>query len=105
MIAIKIQGVMKGYFSQVKGAEGGGIGKEEVIYWLFFFFFFFFSAGSFLKQVDRSQMRQVLAQKSSNIDNRISTGVENLHVLREIISQKQKKRKKQSDLLPFHSQE
>ena len=35
MIAIKIQGVMKGYFSQVKGAEGdggGGIGKEEVIY-------------------------------------------------------------------------
>ena len=95
MIAIKIQGVMKGYFSQVKGAEGG-IAKEEVIYWLFFFFFFF-SAGSFLKQVDRSQMRQVLAQKSSNIDNRISTGVENLHVLREIISQKQKKKKKQSD--------
>ena len=42
-------------------------------------------------------MRQVLAQKSSNIDNRISTGVENLHVLREIISQKQKKKKKQSD--------
>ena len=73
MIAIKIQGVMKGYFSQVKGAEGG-IGKEEVIYWLFFFFFF--PAGSFLKQVDRSQMRQVLAQKSSNIDNRISTGVD-----------------------------
>ena len=79
MIVIKIQGVMKGYFSQVKGAEGdggdggGGIGKEEVIYWLFFFFS---SAGSFLKQVDRSQMRQVLAQKSSNIDNRMSTGVD-----------------------------
>ena len=72
MTSIKIQGLMKGYFSQVKGAEGGGgIGKEEVIYWLFFFF-----AGSFLKQVDRSQMRQVLAQKSSNIDNRISTGVD-----------------------------
>ena len=51
----------------------GGIGKEEVIYWLFFFFS---SAGSFLKQVDRSQMRQVLAQKSSNIDNRMSTGVD-----------------------------
>ena len=50
----------------------GGIGKEEVIYWLFFFS----SAGSFLKQVDRSQMRQVLAQKSSNIDNRMSTGVD-----------------------------
>ena len=40
-----IQGVMKGYSSQGKGAEGdggdggdGGIGKEEVIYWLFFFF-------------------------------------------------------------------
>ena len=52
---------------------GGGIGKEEVIYWLFFFFF---SAGSFPKQVNRSQMRQVLAQKSSNIDNRMSTGVD-----------------------------
>ena len=37
---------------------------------------FFFSAGSFLKQVDRSQMRQVLAQKSSNIDHRMSTGVD-----------------------------
>ena len=37
-----IQGVMKGYSSQGKGAEGDGgggkIGKEEVIYWLFFFF-------------------------------------------------------------------
>ena len=67
---------MKGYSSQGKGAEGdggGGIGKEEVIYWLFFFFF---SAGSFPKQVNRSQMRQVLAQKSSNIDNRMSTGVD-----------------------------
>ena len=72
-----IQGVMKGYSSQGKGAEGdgggGGIGKEAVIYWLFFFFF---SAGSFPKQVNRSQMRQVLAQKSSNIDNRMSTGVD-----------------------------
>ena len=72
-----IQGVMKGYSSQGKGAEGDGgggrIGKEEVIYWLFFFFF---SAGSFPKQVNRSQMRQVLAQKSSNIDNRMSTGVD-----------------------------
>ena len=89
MIAIKIQGVMKGYFSQVKGAEGGdreGGGHLLAL-------FFFFPAGSFLKQVDRSQMRQVLAQKSSNIDNRISTGVENLHVLREIISQKQEKEK------------
>ena len=38
--------------------------------------FFFSSAGSFLKQVNRSQMRQVLAQKSSNIDNRMSTGVD-----------------------------
>ena len=56
-----------------RGDGGGGIGKEEVIYWLFFFFS---SAGSFLKQVDRSQMRQVLAQKSSNIDNRMSTGVD-----------------------------
>ena len=37
---------------------------------------FFFSAGSFLKQVDRPLMMQVLAQKSSNIDNRISTGVD-----------------------------
>ena len=57
------------------GGDGGdgGIGKEEVIYWLFFFFS---SAGSFLKQVNRSQMRQVLAQKSSNIDNRMSTGVD-----------------------------
>ena len=55
-----------------RGGWGGGkIGKEEVIYWLFFF-----SAGSFLKQVDRSQMRQVLAQKSSNIDHRMSTGVD-----------------------------
>ena len=103
MIAIKIQGVMKGYFSQVKGAEGdGGGGDGEggghlLAFFAIFFFFFFFSAGSFLKQVDRSQMRQVLAQKSSNIDNSISTGVENLHVLREIISQKQKKKKKQSD--------
>ena len=43
MIAIKIQGVMK---------------------------------GSFLKQVDLPQIRQVLTQKSSNIDNRISTGVD-----------------------------
>ena len=56
-----------------RGGWGGGIGKEEVIYWLFFFFF---SAGSFPKQVNRSQMRQVLAQKSSNIDNRMSTGVD-----------------------------
>ena len=90
-----IQGVMKGYFSKVKGAEGGD--SEGGGHLLALFFFFFFPAGSFLKQVDRSQMRQVLAQKSSNIDNRISTGVENLHVLREIISQKQKKKKKQSD--------
>ena len=100
MIAIKIQGVMKGYFSQVKGAEGDGGGGDREggghLLALFFFFFFFY-AGAFLKQVDRSQMRQVLAQKSSNIDNSISTGVENLHVLREIISQKQKKKKKQSD--------
>ena len=29
MISIKIQGVMKGYFSQVKGAEGGGIGNID----------------------------------------------------------------------------
>ena len=71
MIAIKIQGVMKGYFSQVKGAEGGG-DREGGGHLLAFCFF----AGSFLKQVDRSQMRQVLAQKSSNIDNRISTGVD-----------------------------
>ena len=75
----------------------GGGDREGGGHLLALFFFFFFSAGSFLKQVDRSQMRQVLAQKSSNIDNRISTGVENLHVLREIISQKQKKKKKQSD--------
>ena len=73
MIAIKIQGVMKGYFSQVKGAEGG---DREGGGHLLALFFFFFPAGSFLKQVDRSQMRQVLAQKSSNIDNRISTGVD-----------------------------
>ena len=59
--------------SRERGGGGlGEIGKEEVIYGLFFFF----SAGSFLKQVDRPQMMQVLAQKSSNIDNRISTGVD-----------------------------
>ena len=58
--------------SRERGGGGlGEIGKEEVIYGLFFF-----SAGSFLKQVDRPQMMQVLAQKSSNIDNRISTGVD-----------------------------
>ena len=74
-----IQGVMKGYSSQGKGAEGdggdGGDGGDREgggHLWALFFS----SAGSFLKQVDRSQMRQVLAQKSSNIDNRMSTGVD-----------------------------
>ena len=60
----------------MKGAEGGGNREGGGHLLALFFFFFFFSAGSFLKQVDRSQMRQVLAQKSSNIDNRISTGVD-----------------------------
>ena len=59
-----IQGVMKGYSSQGKGAEGdwGGVDREGGGHLLALFFFF--SAGSFLKQVNRSQMRQVLAQKS-----------------------------------------
>ena len=80
-----IQGVMKGYSSQGKGAEGdggdggmggmGGWGDREGGGHLLALFFFS-SAGSFLKQVNRSQMRQVLAQKSSNIDNRMSTGVD-----------------------------
>ena len=87
-----IQGVMKGYSSQGKGAEGdggdgggdggmggwggwGGWGDREGGGNLLALFFFS-SAGSFLKQVNRSQMRQVLAQKSSNIDNRMSTGVD-----------------------------
>ena len=76
-----IQGVMKGYSSQGKGAEGdgggmGGMGGDREGGGHLLALFFFSSAGSFLKQVNRSQMRQVLAQKSSNIDNRISTGVD-----------------------------
>ena len=72
---------MKGYSSQGKGkgAEEGGEGGEGGKGRRRSFmgsFFFFFSAGSFLKQVYRPQMMQVLAQKSSNIDNRISTGVD-----------------------------
>ena len=75
-----IQGVMKGYSSQGKGAEGdggdGGDGGDREGGGHLLALFFFSSAGSFLKQVNRSQMRQVLAQKSSNIDNRMSTGVD-----------------------------
>ena len=41
MIAIKIQGVMKGYFSKVKGAEGGDSEGGGHLLALFFFFFFF----------------------------------------------------------------
>ena len=40
MIAIKIQGVMKGYFSKVKGAEGGDSEGGGHLLALFFFFFF-----------------------------------------------------------------
>ena len=50
MIAIKIQGVMKGYFSQVKGAEGG---DREGGGHLLALFFFFFSCG-LLTQTSRS---------------------------------------------------
>ena len=57
------------------GGDGGGWGDREGGGNLLALFFFS-SAGSFLKQVNRSQMRQVLAQKSSNIDNRMSTGVD-----------------------------
>ena len=57
-----------------RGGWGGGGNREGGGHLLALFFFS--SAGSFLKQVDRSQMRQVLAQKSSNIDNRMSTGVD-----------------------------
>ena len=71
-----IQGVMKGYSSQGKGAEGDGGGGDREGGGHLLALFFFSSAGSFLKQVNRSQMRQVLAQKSSNIDNRMSTGVD-----------------------------
>ena len=71
-----IQGVMKGYSSQGKGAEGDGGGGNREGGGHLLALFFFFSAGSFPKQVNRSQMRQVLAQKSSNIDNRMSTGVD-----------------------------
>ena len=38
MTSIKIQGLMKGYFSQVKGAEGGG-DREGGGHLLAFFFF------------------------------------------------------------------
>ena len=57
-----------------RGGWGGGGNWEGGGHLLALFFFF--SAGSFPKQVNRSQMRQVLAQKSSNIDNRMSTGVD-----------------------------
>ena len=55
MIAIKIQGVMKGYFSQVKGAEGdgGGEDREGGGHLLALFFFFFFFCG-LLSQTSRS---------------------------------------------------
>ena len=52
MIAIKIQGVMKGYFSQVKGAEGGD-SEGGGNFWALFFFFFFFFCG-LLSQTSRS---------------------------------------------------
>ena len=47
MIAIKIQGVMKGYFSQVKGAEGGDSEGGGHLLALFFFFFFSFLRAPF----------------------------------------------------------
>ena len=56
MIAIKIQGVMKGYFSQVKGAEGDGGGGDREggghLLDLFFFFFFFLRAPFSNKSID-----------------------------------------------------
>ena len=58
------------------GGDGGDGGGDREGGGHLLALFFFSSAGSFLKQVNRSQMRQVLAQKSSNIDNRMSTGVD-----------------------------
>ena len=56
MIVIKIQGVMKGYFSQVKGAEGdggdGGGGDREGGGHLLALFFFFICG--ILSQTGRS---------------------------------------------------
>ena len=60
--------------SRERGRGGWGGGREGGGHLLALLFFS--SAGSFLKQVNRSQMRQVLAQKSSNIDNRMSTSVD-----------------------------